>query len=94
MCWIALKTDPGFASKIDPPELARLWPILVSFYQFSFPFYSLLSVLIDNYILYNFDAGELYYDADGNGAGVAELFATPGARTALTETDFDIIWLE
>jgi DNA-binding response OmpR family regulator len=36
-CCIALKSDPGFASKIDPPGLAGLWPRMPVFCQFVFP---------------------------------------------------------
>jgi len=42
-------------------------------------------------IVYNQAKGQLFYDADGNGAGMAVLFAqlTPG--TALANTSFEVI---
>lgn len=45
----------------------------------------------DDRIVYNQATGQLFYDADGNGAGVAQLFAllTPG--TMLTSASFEVI---
>jgi Ca2+-binding RTX toxin-like protein len=39
-------------------------------------------------IVYNSSTGQLYYDADGSGAGAAMLFATVAAGTPLTNADF------
>jgi Ca2+-binding RTX toxin-like protein len=42
------------------------------------------------YILYNTTSGALFYDADGNGQGVAVQFATITTKTAISSTDFII----
>ncbi len=39
-------------------------------------------------VVYNAATGQLFYDADGNGAGTAVLFATVAANTAITLGDF------
>ncbi len=44
----------------------------------------------DDRILYDAATGSLFYDADGNGAAAAVLFATVAAGTALTHADFVI----
>lgn len=36
-------------------------------------------------------SGNIYYDADGNGAGAAVLFAQVTAGTALSNADFVVI---
>src|SRR3954465_11517819 len=41
----------------------------------------------DDRIVYNSSTGELYYDADGNGAGAAQLIATISNHSALSATD-------
>ena len=45
----------------------------------------------DDRILYNAATGQLFYDADGNGAGAAVLFATLTGNPALTASDFAVI---
>jgi Ca2+-binding RTX toxin-like protein len=42
----------------------------------------------DDRILYEAATGKIFYDADGNGAGTAVLFAQVSAGTALTNLDF------
>jgi Ca2+-binding RTX toxin-like protein len=42
-------------------------------------------------IVYDTTTGNLYYDADGNGAGSAQLFATLQGHPALTATDITVI---
>jgi len=42
-------------------------------------------------IVYNSTTGQLYYDADGSGAGAAILFATLQGNPALTASDFMVI---
>lgn len=42
-------------------------------------------------IIYNSATGDIFYDADGSGAGAAVLFAKVAAGTALTSADFLII---
>ena len=41
----------------------------------------------DDRIIYNQTTGQLWYDADGNGAGAAQLIATLSNRAAVTATD-------
>jgi Ca2+-binding RTX toxin-like protein len=45
----------------------------------------------DDRVLYNSATGQILFDADGNGAGVAVLFATVSAGTVLTANDFTVI---
>ena len=45
----------------------------------------------DQRILYDQATGNLYYDADGNGAGAAVLFATLPNLPVLTASDFTVI---
>ena len=45
----------------------------------------------DDRIIYNSATGNIYYDADGSGAGAQLLFATVAAATALTNADFFIV---
>jgi len=45
----------------------------------------------NDYIVYNQTTGQLFYDADGNGAGAAVLFATLAAGTTLGFNDFAVI---
>ncbi|MDQ3247064.1 MAG: hypothetical protein M3Q52_09310 [Pseudomonadota bacterium] len=42
-------------------------------------------------VLYDATNGRIYYDADGNGAGAAVLFASVTAGTALTASDFYVV---
>ncbi|MEF8731793.1 MAG: calcium-binding protein [Candidatus Accumulibacter meliphilus] len=42
----------------------------------------------DDYLIYNSSSGALYYDTDGNGAGVAVQFATLSGGLALGNLDF------
>ncbi|MGC3971154.1 MAG: calcium-binding protein [Pirellulales bacterium] len=45
----------------------------------------------DDRIIYDSATGQLYYDADGNGAGAAVLFATLQGHPAIAASDFMII---
>ena len=45
----------------------------------------------DDRIIYDQATGNLFYDADGNGAGAAVLFATFDTKPALTQLDFAVI---
>jgi len=45
----------------------------------------------DDRIVYNSATGQILFDADGNGAGAAVLFATVSAGTVLTASDFTVI---
>jgi Ca2+-binding RTX toxin-like protein len=45
----------------------------------------------DDRIVYNQATGQLFYDADGNGAGAAVLFATLSGAPLLTASDFAVI---
>jgi Ca2+-binding RTX toxin-like protein len=42
-------------------------------------------------IVYDTTTGNLYYDADGNGAGAAQLFATIQGHPAVAATDITVI---
>ena len=42
-------------------------------------------------IIYNNLTGQLFYDADGNGAGAAVLFANLSPGLTLTASDFQVI---
>lgn len=45
----------------------------------------------NDFLLYNKATGELYYDADANGAGAAQLIATLTGKPVLTEADFHVM---
>ena len=45
----------------------------------------------DDRIIYDSATGNIYYDADGNGAGAHGVFAQVGAGVALTNSDFIIV---
>jgi Ca2+-binding RTX toxin-like protein len=45
----------------------------------------------DDRIVYNSATGQIFFDADGNGAGAQILFATVNAGTILTASDFMVI---
>ena len=42
-------------------------------------------------MVYNTSTGQLYYDADGSGAGGAQLIATLQAGAALTAADITVL---
>lgn len=42
----------------------------------------------NDYLLYDTDSGQLFYDADGSGAGARVLFATVAAGTTISASDF------
>jgi len=42
-------------------------------------------------VIYDAGTGQLFYDADGNGAGAAVLFAQVVPGTAITAASFDVI---
>ena len=42
-------------------------------------------------VLYNTSTAQLYYDADGNGSGAAQLFATITNSPAIVATDIAVI---
>ena len=44
----------------------------------------------DDRIIYDSSTGQIWYDADGNGAGAKVLFATVEAQTALSASDFAV----
>jgi Ca2+-binding RTX toxin-like protein len=46
---------------------------------------------VDDRIAYETDTGKLFYDADGNGAGVAIQFATLSNHPTITAADFAVI---
>ena len=45
----------------------------------------------DDRIIFNSTNGYVYYDADGNGAGIAVLIAVVPVGQALTATDFLVV---
>ncbi len=45
----------------------------------------------NDYVIYNSATGDLFYDADGNGAGVATQIALLGVNLELTNKDFFVI---
>ena len=45
----------------------------------------------DDRIIYNSTTGQLYFDADGSGAGAAVLFAILQGAPAITASDFTVI---
>ena len=46
---------------------------------------------LDDRIIYNQATGQLFYDADGSGAGAAVLFAILSGRPGLTASDFAVV---
>jgi hypothetical protein len=42
-------------------------------------------------VIYNTSTGQLYYDADGNGAGAAQIVATLTTLPAISATDITIV---
>ncbi|MFI0846894.1 hypothetical protein [Mesorhizobium sp. IMUNJ 23232] len=45
----------------------------------------------NDHIIYETDTGKLFYDADGNGAGIAIQFATLTGNPAISAADFQVI---
>ena len=45
----------------------------------------------NDYLIYDTDGGQLYYDADGSGAGAKVLIANLGANLPLTSNDFVVV---
>ena len=45
----------------------------------------------DDRVVYNTTTGQLFYDADGNGAGAAMLFATLDGHPPIVAGDFTVI---
>ena len=45
----------------------------------------------DDRIVYNTSTGDLYYDADGSGSGVAQLIATLNGAPSLAASDFEVV---
>jgi serralysin len=45
----------------------------------------------DDRIIYNSATGQLFFDADGNGAGAALLFATLNGHPVVAASDFTVI---
>ncbi len=45
----------------------------------------------NDYLIYNTTTGALYYDPDGNGAGVAQQFANLTGNPAITAADFVVV---
>jgi Ca2+-binding RTX toxin-like protein len=45
----------------------------------------------DDYLFYDFESGQLYYDADGSGIKAAVLIATVGSATELSANDFVVV---
>jgi hypothetical protein len=42
-------------------------------------------------VVYDTSSGELYYDADGNGAGAAQLIATISGAPGLAASDISVV---
>ncbi len=45
----------------------------------------------DDYIVYNTETGQLFYDADGNGVGKAQIFARLQNKAVLTAADIKVL---
>lgn len=45
----------------------------------------------NDFIIYDQPTGQIFYDADGSGAGAAMLFAVVAAGTALSARDFEVV---
>jgi Ca2+-binding RTX toxin-like protein len=45
----------------------------------------------DDRVVYNTSSGDLYYDADGSGSGVAQLIATLNGAPSLAATDLEVV---